>query len=59
MSAREVSGLSSVNLRYWWPSTLVPATTVDDVDHVLELIAHHAGRYVREHTAADLTCHVG
>ncbi|MDG4839645.1 aspartate aminotransferase family protein [Micromonospora sp. WMMD967] len=38
---------------------LNPATTVDDVDHVLELIAHHAGRYVREHTPADQTCTVG
>ncbi|KAB1946343.1 aspartate aminotransferase family protein [Micromonospora sp. ALFpr18c] len=38
---------------------LNPATTVEDVGYVLDLIATHAGRYVHDHTAAELTCPVG
>ncbi|MFF0177374.1 L-2,4-diaminobutyrate decarboxylase [Micromonospora profundi] len=49
-----------VDGRHFLKFTLLnPATTVDDVGHVLELIAAHAGRYVAERTAADLACHVG
>ncbi|MFF0366093.1 pyridoxal phosphate-dependent decarboxylase family protein [Micromonospora sp. NPDC005087] len=49
-----------VDGRHFLKFTLLnPATTLDDVGHVLELIATHAGRYVHDRTAADLTCHVG
>ncbi|WP_405432128.1 pyridoxal phosphate-dependent decarboxylase family protein [Micromonospora sp. NBC_00617] len=49
-----------VDGRHFLKFTLLnPATTVDDVSHVLELIASHAGRYVRDNVAADLTCPVG
>lgn len=49
-----------VDGRHFLKFTLLnPATTVDDVGHVLELIAGHAGRYVRDTVAADLTCPVG
>ncbi|MET8526476.1 aspartate aminotransferase family protein [Micromonospora sp. NPDC005172] len=49
-----------VDGRHFLKFTLLnPATTVDDIGHVLELIAGHAGRYVRDTIAADLTCPVG
>lgn len=35
---------------------LNPETTVDDVAHVLDLIAEHAGWYVRTRTAGELSC---
>ncbi|MEH0982530.1 pyridoxal phosphate-dependent decarboxylase family protein [Micromonospora sp. CPCC 205556] len=37
---------------------LNPETTLDDVAHVLDLIAGHASRYVRTRTAAELSCPV-
>jgi L-2,4-diaminobutyrate decarboxylase len=49
-----------VDGRHFLKFTLLnPATTVDDIGQVLELIAGHAGRYVRATVAADLTCPVG
>ncbi|MFG1884095.1 pyridoxal phosphate-dependent decarboxylase family protein [Micromonospora sp. NPDC049102] len=49
-----------VDGRHFLKFTLLnPATTVDDIGYVLELIAGHAGRYVRDTIAADLTCPVG
>ncbi|MGC4816606.1 pyridoxal phosphate-dependent decarboxylase family protein [Micromonospora sp. DT63] len=49
-----------VDGRHFLKFTLLnPATTVDDVGQVLELIAGHATRYVRDTLAADLTCPVG
>ncbi|MBM0225123.1 aspartate aminotransferase family protein [Micromonospora sp. ATA51] len=38
---------------------LNPETTVADLAHVLDLIAGHAGGYVRSRTAGDLSCPVG
>ncbi|MEH1094508.1 pyridoxal phosphate-dependent decarboxylase family protein [Micromonospora sp. CPCC 205739] len=35
---------------------LHPETTVDDIAHVLDLIAEHAGWYVRTRTAGELSC---
>ncbi|BCJ62539.1 pyridoxal phosphate-dependent decarboxylase family protein [Micromonospora endophytica] len=43
-------------------TVLNPATTVEDVAGVLDLIAEHAGRYAHTHAAArsaELTCPVG
>ncbi|MER7889803.1 aspartate aminotransferase family protein [Micromonospora sp. NPDC094482] len=52
---------TTVDGRHFLKFTLLnPETTLDDVGHVLELIAQHASRYVHERTtAADLTCQVG
>ncbi|MCM0677092.1 aspartate aminotransferase family protein [Micromonospora phytophila] len=38
---------------------LNPETTLDDIAHVLDLIAGHAGWYVDTRTAAELSCPVG
>ncbi|MFD6716802.1 pyridoxal-dependent decarboxylase [Micromonospora sp. TSRI0369] len=38
---------------------LNPETTVDDIAHVLDLIADHAAWYARTATAAELSCPVG
>jgi L-2,4-diaminobutyrate decarboxylase len=35
---------------------LNPATTLDDIAHVLDLLAEHAGRYVNDRTAAPELC---
>ncbi|MDH6461620.1 L-2,4-diaminobutyrate decarboxylase [Micromonospora sp. A200] len=35
---------------------LNPETSVDDIAHVLDLIAEHAGWYVRTRTAGELSC---
>lgn len=49
-----------VDGRHFLKFTLLnPATTVEDVGYVLDLIATHAGRYVHDHVTADLTCPVG
>jgi L-2,4-diaminobutyrate decarboxylase len=49
-----------VDGRHFLKVTLLnPATTLDDVGHVLDLIATHAGRYVHDRTASGLTCPVG
>ncbi|WP_410817510.1 pyridoxal phosphate-dependent decarboxylase family protein [Micromonospora sp. 050-3] len=49
-----------VDGRHFLKFTLLnPETTVDDVGYVLDLIATHAGQYVHDHVAVDLTCPVG
>ncbi len=49
---------TKVDGRHYLKFTLLnPATTVDDIAYVLDLIAGHAERYVHDHVAADLTCH--
>ncbi|MEV1328158.1 aspartate aminotransferase family protein [Micromonospora costi] len=50
---------TTVDGRHFLKFTLLnPDTTLDDVGHVLELVARYAGRYVRERTTADLACRV-
>ncbi|WDZ86517.1 pyridoxal phosphate-dependent decarboxylase family protein [Micromonospora cathayae] len=45
-----------VDGRHYLKFTLLnPETTVDDIAHVIELIAGHASRYVRTKTAAETT----
>ncbi|MFI7520253.1 pyridoxal phosphate-dependent decarboxylase family protein [Micromonospora globbae] len=49
---------TTVDGRQFLKFTLLnPETTLDDVGHVIQLIAAHAGRYVRERT--ELACQVG
>ncbi|RKN22547.1 pyridoxal-dependent decarboxylase [Micromonospora musae] len=51
---------TTVDGRHFLKFTLLnPETTLDDVGHVVQLIAEHAGRYVHERTTADLACRVG
>ncbi|MGC5051634.1 pyridoxal phosphate-dependent decarboxylase family protein [Micromonospora sp. DT48] len=57
-----VAGTRVDGRQYLKFTVLNPATTVDDIAYVLDLIAEHAGRYVHEHagsSAAGLTCPVG
>ncbi|SCL37156.1 L-2,4-diaminobutyrate decarboxylase [Micromonospora pallida] len=63
---------TKVDGRHFLKFTLLnPETTIDDIAHVLDLVAAHAGRYVRARTAAEMAlpvpaevsvaepCHVG
>ncbi|MER7441335.1 pyridoxal phosphate-dependent decarboxylase family protein [Micromonospora avicenniae] len=51
---------TTVDGRHFLKFTLLnPETTLDDVGHVLQLIAEHAGRYVHERSTADLACRIG
>ncbi|MGB2569122.1 pyridoxal phosphate-dependent decarboxylase family protein [Micromonospora citrea] len=54
-----VAGTKVDGAHYLKFTLLNPATTVDDVAHVLDLIAEHAGWYVRTRTAGELSCPVG
>ncbi|MBM0232093.1 aspartate aminotransferase family protein [Micromonospora sp. STR1_7] len=54
-----VAGTRVDGLHFLKFTLLNPATTVEDVGHVLDLIATHAGRYVHDRTTAELTCPVG
>jgi len=50
---------TTVDGRHFLKFTILnPETTLDDVAAVLELVAEHAGRYVREATAPRLACTV-
>ncbi|MFD0784813.1 pyridoxal phosphate-dependent decarboxylase family protein, partial [Micromonospora azadirachtae] len=51
---------TTVDGRQFLKFTLLnPETTIDDVGHVVQLIAEHAGRYVHERSTAGLACRVG
>jgi L-2,4-diaminobutyrate decarboxylase len=59
-SGAAVVASTKVDGRHYLKFTLLnPETTLDDVSHVLDLIAGHAGRYVAEKVDAGLSCVVG
>ncbi|MFI0794400.1 pyridoxal phosphate-dependent decarboxylase family protein [Micromonospora rubida] len=57
--AAVVAGTKVDGRQYLKFTLLNPETTLDDVAHVVDLIAEHAGRYVHERATAGIPCPVG
>ena len=57
--AAVVAGTRVDGLHYLKFTLLNPQTSVQDIAYVVELIAGHASRYVRENSADPLPCHIG
>ncbi|MCL7458129.1 aspartate aminotransferase family protein [Micromonospora echinofusca] len=54
-----VAGTKVDGAHYLKFTLLNPETTLDDIAHVLDLIAEHAGWYARTRATAELSCPVG